>query len=171
MTFLAIDTGLDSTLYRVLLVVHILFAIVGIGGVMLNGVYAAVAQKRPGPEGRAIAEANLRVSTIAEYFIFGIPIAGVSLVWASAKAWEFSDTWIWLSLSITACALLVVRIVMVPSHRRIIALLVEAEQSTAPGQPSQLTEIGRLGKRLGAAGGTLHLATVVILVLMIWKPI
>ena len=41
-----------SGLYKFLLVCHILAAIVGIGAVMLNGLYAAQAQKREGPAGR-----------------------------------------------------------------------------------------------------------------------
>ncbi|CAN5392114.1 hypothetical protein BH10ACT2_BH10ACT2_28930 [soil metagenome] len=167
---LALDTGIGSTLYRVLLLLHILLAIVGFGGVMLNGVYGGLAKQRRGTEGRAISEANFRVSSMAEYAIVGVPVTGVLLVWASGKAWAFSDLWIWLSLVIVVVALLVARMVLAPSHRRINTLLAEAEQHAAPGPPPQVAEIAHLGKRLAAAGGVLHLATVAVLVLMIWKP-
>ena len=45
-------------------------AIVGIGTVMLNGIYGAETKKRPGPGGLAIAQANYRVSMVAENFIY-----------------------------------------------------------------------------------------------------
>ena len=63
----------DSGLYKTLLVLHILTAIVGLGSVMLNGLYAAQAQKRQGPPGRAVSEANFAVSSVGEYFIYAIP--------------------------------------------------------------------------------------------------
>lgn len=167
---LAIATGVDSTLYQVLLLAHILLAIVGFGGVMLNGLYAAKAKQRSGPEGRAISEANFEVASIAEYAIFAVPVVGILLVWASEQRWSFSDLWIWLSLAITAVALVVARAVLTPGHRRINALLVAAEQGAATEPPPQLAEIERLGKIQGVAGGVLNLATLALLVLMIWKP-
>ena len=41
-----------SGYYNVLLVLHILSAIIGLGSVMLNGLYLSQAQRRPGPAGR-----------------------------------------------------------------------------------------------------------------------
>ena len=52
----------------------------GSGAVMLNGIYAAQAQKRQGPPGRAVSEANFFVSNIGEYFIYLIPVFGILLV-------------------------------------------------------------------------------------------
>src|SRR4029077_5529090 len=66
-----------STPYKIVLVLHILAAIIGFGSVLLNGVYASEARKRPGPEGGAIADANYRVSFgIAMYVIYAIPVLG-----------------------------------------------------------------------------------------------
>ena len=80
--------GTNSGIFKLLLVLHILSAIVGLGAVMLNGLYAAQAQKRPGPPGRAVSEANFAVSTIAEKFIYAIPVFGILLVLASDKGVE-----------------------------------------------------------------------------------
>src|SRR6266481_3555248 len=95
----------NSGLYKGLVVCHILVAIVGLGAVMLNGLYAAQSQKRPGPDGRAIAEANYAVSKIAEYVIYLIPVFGILLVLASDKSWKFSQTWVWLSLLLYVIAI------------------------------------------------------------------
>ena len=72
-----------SGIFKVFLVLHVFTAIVGLGGVMLNGLYAAQAQKRPGPTGRAVSEANFAVSMVAEKFIYVIPVFGILLVLTS----------------------------------------------------------------------------------------
>lgn len=161
-----------SGLYKTLLVLHILTAIVGLGAVMLNGIYAAQAQKRPGPGGRAVSEANYFVSTVGEKFIYAIPIFGILLVLASDKAWKFSQTWIWLALLIYVVAIGISHAVLIPGHKRINALLAEMEQGPPPvgGPPSQAIELQAIGKKMAAAGATLNVFVVIFLALMIWKP-
>ncbi len=164
--------GLNSGIYKFLLVLHILSAIVGIGGVILNGLYAAETRKRPGPAGRAVLEANTFVSEIAEYVIYSIPVFGILLVVASDEAWKFSQTWIWLSLVLYAIAIGISHGVMRPGTKRIHELMIEMEQSppTAGGPPPQVAEIEETGKRLGIGGPALSILAVLILFLMVWKP-
>jgi hypothetical protein len=164
--------GTNSGIYKVLLVVHILSVVVGIGTVMLNGLYAAQAQKRQGPSGRAVSEANFAVSSIAEYVIYTIPLWGILLVLFSDDAWSFSDTWIWLSIVLFIVAMGISHSVLIPGHKKINALLLETEQGPPPagGPPPQVAQITELGKRQAAGGMTLNLIVVVLLVLMIWKP-
>ena len=164
--------GLNSGIFKALLVLHILSAIVGIGGVMLNGLYAAQAMKRPGPAGRAVSEANYAVSNIAEKVIYMVPIFGILLVVASDGAIKFSNTFVWLSLLLFIGALGVSHSILIPGHKKINALLLEMEQGPPPvgGPPPQVAQIQALGKRQAAAGTTLDVVLTVILVLMIWKP-
>jgi uncharacterized membrane protein len=161
-----------SGLYKTLLVLHILVAIVGLGAVMLNGLYAAQAQKRPGPGGRAVSEANYFVSNIAEKFIYAIPVFGILLVLDSGKLWKFSQTWVWLSLLVYVIAIGISHSVLIPGHKRINKLLAEMEQGPPPagGPPPQVVELQAIGKKMAAAGTTLDLFVVVFLILMIWKP-
>jgi len=161
-----------SGLYKTLLVLHILTAIVGLGAVMLNGLYAAQAQRRPGPGGRAVSEANFAVSTIGEYFIYAIPIFGILLVVVSHPVWKFSQTWIWLSLVIYVVAIAISHSILIPGHKRTNALLAEMEQGPPPagGPPPQAVELQAIGKRMAAAGATLNVFVVIFLILMIWKP-
>lgn len=167
----AAATGLDGSLYRVLLLLHIVAAIVGFGGVLLNGVYAAQSQQRPGPAGRAVSEANYAVSMIAEKFIYAVPVLGLLMLWASDGAYSLGTTWVWLSLAIYVAALGVSHSVLLPGHRRLNALLLELEQAVpAGGPPPQVAQIEGLGKRMAATSVVLHLSLVVILVLMVWKP-
>lgn len=164
--------GTNSGIYKVLLVAHVLAAIVGLGGVALNGAYAAQAQRRPGPPGRAVSEANYSVSRVAEYVIYTIPLFGLALVWAADGAWALTQTWVWVSLALFAAALGLSHGVLIPGHRRINTLLAEMEAGRPPvdGPPPQAAELERLGKRQAAVGATLNALIVVFLALMVWKP-
>ena len=164
--------GLNSGIFKALLVLHILSAIVGLGAVMLNGVYAAQGQKRPGPPGRAVSEANFAVTQIAEKVIYLIPVFGILLVLASDSAIKFSYTFVWLALALYIGALGVSHSILIPGHKKINALLAEMEQGPAPagGPPPQVAQIQELGKRQAAAGATLNVFVVIFLILMIWKP-
>ena len=159
----------NSGLYKTLLVLHILVAIVGLGAVMLNGLYAAQAQKRPGPAGRrAVFEANFFVTTIAEYFIYTIPIFGILLLVSSDKLWKFSQTWVWLALVVYFVAIGISHGVMKPGTKKVLALMRETEETRRriPGR----RQLEAVGKRLAAGGAALNIIVVVPLVLMIWKP-
>jgi hypothetical protein len=168
---LAYESGF-SGIFKVLLFLHILSAIVGIGGVLLNGLYAAQAQKWQGPPGRAISEANYAVTSVAEKVIYLIPVFGILLVLASDDVLKFSMTFIWLSLVLFVLALGISHSVLIPGHRKINALLLEMEQGPAPvgGPPPQVTQVQELGKRQGVAAMVLDLLLVIILCLMIWQP-
>jgi uncharacterized membrane protein len=168
--------GIDSTGYKIVLLLHILCAIVGFGTVILNGLYGREAKRRPGPGGLAITEANLAVSVIAEYFIYAVFVFGLALVGMSDKAWKFSQTWIWLAVVLYVIGIGVSHGVLFPAAKKMKSLATELvaggppPADAPPGPPPQVAQMTELGKRLGAASTFLHLLLVVILVLMIWKP-
>jgi uncharacterized membrane protein len=161
-----------SGFYKLWFLLHILSVVVGLGTVTLNGLYAAQAQKRPGPPGRAITEANFFVSGIAEYIIYTVPVWGILLVLSSHETFKFSQTWVWLSLLLYVVAVAISHAVMNPGVKRIIALQKEMEQGPPPagGPPPQVAEMQKIGPRLGQFGAILNLLLVVIIILMIWKP-
>ncbi len=161
-----------SGIYKFVLLLHILSVVVGIGAVMLNGIYASQAAKRTTTGGRAISEANFAVSKIAEYVIYSIPIWGLALVGMSDKEWKFSQTWVWLSLLIYIAAIGISHAVMFPGHRRVNELLAEMETTpaaAATGSP-QSTEMAQVGQKLAIGGATLDIIVVILIYLMIFKP-
>jgi uncharacterized membrane protein len=168
--------GLNSGIYKLLLVLHIFCAIVGFGAVYLNAFYGQQIRKRQGREGLAIYDANFRVSAIGQYFIYGVFVFGVLLVLTSDEAWEFEQTWIWLSMALYVVGIGVSHGVLLPTVKRMGVLmreLVDAGPPAAgapPGPPPQVAELQTLGPRVGAAGAFLDVLMVVILVLMVWKP-
>lgn len=161
-----------SDLYNTLLVLHIALAIVGFGGVVLNGVYGAQANKRGGAGGLAITEANLFVSTkVAEICIYLVPLVGFALIGLSDSVFEFSQTWVWLSIVLYVVALGITHSMIVPSARRLIELQAELVGGPPPaaGPPPQVAEMEECGKRLAVASSINHVILLVIVVLMIFK--
>ena len=169
--------GINSGIYKLVLVLHILCAIVGFGAVLLNGIYGQQARSRRGTEGLAITQANFLVSRIAQYFIYAVFVFGILLVVLSDKAWSFSDSWI-----VTAMVLYILGIglshgLLMPNVRRIIGLQEELVAMGPPpagaagGQPpTQVVELEERGRRVGLVSTVLQLDLVLILMLMVWGP-
>jgi uncharacterized membrane protein len=153
-----------SNAYRIVLVLHILAVIVGFGAVLLNGVYAAKAKARPGPEGAAIAQANYDVTFgWAQWFIYAILIFGFALVGMSDKVIKFSQTWVWLSVVLYLVIIGLVHGVHRPNLRRLNELMRQ-------GTPADRDEMERRGRLAEAIGGVLSVLVVVIVFLMVVKP-
>lgn len=166
--------GIDGFAYNVVLLLHFLAAIVGFGGVLLNGVYAAKAQALPPDRALAVMETNTFVSTkVAQKAIYTVPLFGIALVEMSEDAFEWSQTWVWLSLVLYVVAIGVSHGVMGPAVREMLALQAEvaaAGPTAAGGPPPQAARMEALGKKIAPTSMVLDLALVVIIVLMIWKP-
>jgi uncharacterized membrane protein len=163
--------------YNIVLVLHILAAIVGFGAVTLNGLYGKQASARKGPEGLAISEANFLVATVAEYFIYAVFILGIVLVLMSDDAWGFGQTWVWLSMLLYIAALGLSHGGLRPRVRKLIALQRELVSmgpppagATPSGPPPQVVELEETGRQVGMISMFLHLALVLVLVMMVFKP-
>jgi hypothetical protein len=118
--------------YKLLLVLHILCAIVGFGAVYLNAIYGRQIQKHQGREGLAIYEANFRVSAIGQYFIYGVFVFGFLLVLSSDDVWEFKQTWIWLAMALYVVGLGVSHGVLLPAVKRMGVLMRELVDAGPP---------------------------------------
>ncbi|MDQ1403058.1 MAG: hypothetical protein QOG03_1374 [Actinomycetota bacterium] len=164
-------------LYNTILMVHILAAIVGFGAVFLNGVYAAQIKKHGGSEGLAIAEANHAVTKIGEYVIWTVPVWGILLILTSDKVWKFSQMWVGAALGIYIVAVGVATGVLIPLTKKmrekmaeLIAMGPPPEGAPASGPPPQVAELEAMGKRAAILGGSLNIAILAILFLMVFKP-
>jgi hypothetical protein len=172
--------GLGGTVYRIIVVLHIMCAIIGFGAVYLNALYGQQIRKRQGRDGLAVYEANFFVSRVGQFFIYGVFVFGILAVLASDDAWKFDQTWIGLSMLLYLVALGVSHGVLLPAVKRMGVLMRElvdagsmperAGAAPPAGPPPQVVELGTLGQRVGATGAFLDVMVVVILCLMIWKP-
>jgi len=168
--------AINSGAYKLVLVLHLLSVIVGLGTVFLNAIYGAQAKSRRGAEGLAIAQANLKVTEIAQYVIYTIPIFGIALVFMSKtdgiEIFKFSQTWVWLSLVLYIVAIGLSHAILLPAVKRMQVLMGEVIAAGPPteGPPPQAAEMEQLGKRIPPVGATLNLLVIVIVALMVFKP-
>ena len=168
--------GVNSTLYNLVLVLHLVAVVVGFGTVFLNGAYGAEAKRRGGAGGLAIGEANFAVSKMAQYAIYAAGVFGVLLVILSDGAWEFSQLWISLSFLVFFVAMGLAQGLLMPAARRMNVLAGELA-GAAPGgggggggRPPQVAEKEALEKRLAVVGTILNLMVVALIALMVFKP-
>jgi hypothetical protein len=165
--------GITSFAYRLVFLLHIASAIIGFGGVILSGVYAARARKLPPGEALAVMETNTFVAEkVAQIFIYLTAVWGLGLVGLSDEVWKFSQTWVWLSIVLFVIAVGISHAVMRPRIHRMLELMRAMASRGAPagGPPPEAKEMGAIGQQIGATGMVLDLFLVGILVLMIWKP-
>jgi hypothetical protein len=169
--------GPDSGVYKVVLVLHLMSAIVGFGGLALNGFYGAAAAARRGRDGAAIGEAVNKGYAFAEWPIYAVPVFGIVLVLLSDDIFKFSQVWISASFVLYIVAIGLLHGLHLPTVRRINALLAELATGAGGGRgsgdggaPPQVAELDTLGAKAGMVGGALNLIGVVIVILMVFKP-
>jgi len=169
-----------SGFYKFSLALHIVCAVLGFGAVALNGLYAQQIKVRlqtgKVSEALAVHNANMKVSQIGEYLIYAVFVLGF-VVLAQAKVgghsvFEFSQTWVWLSVVLYLVAIGLVHAIMLPGSKRLRTLMEEmlAGPPPAGGAPPQVAEMQTIGQRMGTVGAILDVILVVIIFLMVWKP-
>ena len=154
-------SGPGTGVYRLFLFLHIASAIVGFGGVTLNGLYASKALRRRGAEGAAISEVNYEVSHVAEFAIYAVFVFGLIVaILGNNHGLKMSQAWLSIAMLLYFVAIGISHAVLIPTHKKLNAAL-RADDGGA---------IDALNKRAAAAGGTLNLILAVILFLMVFKP-
>jgi hypothetical protein len=147
-------------MFKILLALHLLFAVFAIGPL----VHAATTASRGVRQGDATAVSGsarlLRIYSIASVLVI---IAGFGLMSSTSDythktVADFGDTWIWLSLLLWAVAVGLVLAVLVPGLQRAGALI-------GSGEP-----VAALTGRIAAAGGAVGLIFAAIVVLMVYRP-
>ena len=154
----------DSTGYRIVLVLHLLSVVVGLGAVSLGAVFAAQARRNPGPGVRLLVETQVRMTKLAGWIVIGIPVFGFALVGMSDKVLSVSQTWVWTSLVVWVLIMGVLHGMVLGAGRRLLAAL----DAAGPGAPP--AGVAALGQRLAVGTGVVALLTVVGIVLMVWQP-
>jgi uncharacterized membrane protein len=156
--------GVDTNLYNLVLVLHILAVVIGFGGMFISGFYGNEARNRPGREGLAVAETTLKVTSLAPTMaVYSVPILGILLILLSDDTWKFSEAWISVSFLLYIVLLVIAITQQVPAIRKMIAL-----RSGAEG--AQPLEMQALGRKAAMYGTIVNVLWVVVLILMVFKP-
>jgi len=159
--------GTDSTLYQIVLLLHIAATIVGFGGLIAHGAYNARAFRGPAGVGSTLIETTRGVSKIAEYAIYAVLPLGIVLIAVSDDTFGFGDPWVSASF--------LVWFVMVGVYHGLVrpALRAIGERAAAVA-PDSLVDTDQdavaASKRLMMGEAATQLLVVVALFLMIWKP-
>lgn len=156
--------GVDTDLYNLVLVLHLLAVIIGFGGMFIAPFYGNEARNRPGREGLAVAESTLKVTgAIPTVAVCAVPILGILLILMSDDTWKFSEAWISLSFLLYIVLMGLATGIQVPAIRKMVAM-----RSGAEG--AQSLEMQGLGKKAATLSGVVNLLWVAILFLMVFKP-
>ena len=156
--------GLNSGIYKLLFVLHILAVVVGFGPWMVAAAFGAKARARGGREGLAVAETTYDViRTYSEWAVYAVPILGILLLLVSDDRWKFSQTWVSLSFLLYIVILGVAHGMYFKNLRRVNELL-------GAGGPSQAAELEQRTSQAAIANGIINLLVIVVIVLMVWKP-
>src|SRR5947208_1706123 len=96
--------AINSTGFKLVLVLHLLSVVIGFGGITIVGFVGAASQNHKGPPGQAIFDTSQRLGKVAEYFIYAVPVFGIALLFISTTGGNhvfwFDQTWVTLSLVI-----------------------------------------------------------------------
>jgi uncharacterized membrane protein len=156
--------GVDSNLYQLVLVLHILAVIIGFGGMFIAGFYGTESNKRSGREGLAVAETTMKVTSLAPTMaVYTVPVLGILLILLSDDAWKFSDMWVSLSFLLYIALIVVTVGWYMPNARKLLSL-------RSGGEGVKTTEMEARTKRAAMFGGIINVLWVVVLVLMVFKP-
>lgn len=148
-------------MYKIMLALHLLFAIFAIGP-MVHAATTAVRGVRHGDAGATAYSA--RVARIYAYVSVLVVVFGFALMSADApwnpdeKVAEFGETWIWLSLVLWAVSAALVLAGVVPGLNQ------ATKRITAGGSARELSG------RIAASGGVSGILLAVVVFLMVYQP-
>lgn len=170
------DLAVDSAGYRILLLLHITCMIVGFGSSFVYPFLGNEAKKRRGIEAKALSDASL---STAEIITTPVIYAGgaFGLVLALVGPWDLADVWLSGAITVFLAAVVFAKLVHVPNLKAMNELITQLAAMGPPpeggapaGPPPQAAQLEARGKAAARNGGLLHLAMLVMLYLMIWKP-
>lgn len=165
-----VGTGLTGGLYRLLLLLHILCAVVGFGAVAFNGLYRTRARQR-GADGELILlEENAYITHTAEFLIYGVVVFGILVALTSKATWKFDQTWLSVALVLYVAEIGLLHGVIHRADRQYRALLGQVNDARPPGRVTGVTELEQLEKRIDRAWSVFGVIFLVILYLMVFTP-
>jgi hypothetical protein len=144
--------------FRILLALHVLFAVFAIGPLVHAVTTAGRGIRRGDGNATAYAARMARIYTYASALVAVLGFALMSSKQHGQTVAEFGDTWVWVSLLLWLLAAALSLAVVVPTLERA-TTLIEAEQSVVT-----------LTARVAAAGGVIGLLFAAIIFLMVYRP-
>ena len=159
--------GLESVLYRVVLLLHIATVIVGFGGVIAHGAYNARAFRGAGGPAGVLFGATKGTGKIAEYAIYAVLPLGIVLIAISDDAFGMGDPWVSASFVVWFAMVGALHGAIRPATRTMAERAAEIAPDAALDADPEATAAS---KKLMIGEAATQLLIVIALFLMIWKP-
>ena len=161
------DMNDPSTLYRIVLLLHIAASIVGFGGVIAHSAYNAKAFAGTAGDARVLLRTTQMVTSLAHYAIYGVFVLGILLIALSDGGIGFGDPWISGSFLVWFLLVGVAHGLVRPAVRDLESA---AEALDSDARMTEDPTVVGLAKKLALGEGLTQVLLVVALVLMIWQP-
>lgn len=147
-------------MFKLLLALHLLFAIFAIGPLVHAATTAARGVRRADAAALASSGRMLKIYSYVSVLVIivGMGLLSVDSPYTHRKPGEFGEVWIWLSLVLWAVSVALVLAVVVPALGR------------AGAQVAQGRSAASLTGRVAASGGLVGLAFAAIVFLMVYQP-
>lgn len=149
---------------EILLTLHVLGAIVGIGPTYTFGVIGAL-MPTAGPGAIALMEAMAKIEKVLvnPVALFLQPVTGVLLIIETSRDDDFLQReWLWVSIVLYAAILFLSYVKMGPGLHQMIRMAKEGKAQTP-----EFAALAAVQKKVGPFLGIMGL---IIIVLMVWKP-
>lgn len=158
--------GTGSVLYKIILLLHIGTAIVGLGGLIASSFYNAKAYRSPAQEAKTLL-ATTRSMRNPEYAIYALLALGIVLVSISDKAIGFGEVWVSASFVVWFLLIGCFHGLIRPTLKA----MAKAADTLAGDETLATNETGQsLAKKLAMGEAGVQLLMAIALFLMIWKP-
>lgn len=158
----AVATGLNGWAYLFVLTLHLVCVIVGFGGVTLNGIWGSTLSKMTGDAAGPMAMTLGKVSKLAEFFIYGVPVFGVLAILLSDKGHSFASPWVSISFVLYFLGVGLSAGILQPTSKKLGAIAMAGNPTSG--------ERDALEKKMAAVSGALHLILVMVILLMVFGP-
>jgi uncharacterized membrane protein len=169
-TVAAMGTGLSGGLYRLLLLLHILCAMIGFGTVSFTGMRRARARQRATDGKRVLLEEDFYVNRNAEFLMYGVLVFGILVALTSKSTWKFDQSWLSVAILLYIVDIGILHGVIHRSERVYKALLEQVNGGAVAGPGAGVSELEQLERRISLAWGGFNAILLVILYLMVFTP-
>ncbi len=159
--------GTESAIYKIILLLHVLTAIVGFGGIIAHSAYNAKAFRSKASDAAVLLRTTIGVGKLAEYGIYAVFVLGIVLISLSDGAIGFGEAWISASFVVIFAVVGLLHGLVRPAIKGMTA---RAEALAPDAELSGDGEAMALAKKLALGEGATQLLLAVALYLMIWQP-
>lgn len=148
--------------YKFVLALHILTAVIGVGGLAMGWAYDTVARRQGGQAGAAILDADLRSgSSVPLKALYVLPFLGIALVVMSDDFFSMGDVWVSASFVVYVAIIGVYHGMIRPARKMVRDMMLTGGSA---GESEAVLRRATTGTWI------LNGLLVVALYLMIWKP-